>query len=108
MLFIPLYPQQSGTGPVITYFLQQNIWVFILNRLNKESEQLHIYLGQVLPLGYEKNNSFQDFLDFDIVDKGLWTLYMIPPNIFDPRTPLPRAPAGLASLTPLGRSEPLV
>lgn len=50
-------------------FLQQNIWLFTLSRLSKESDKLHISLGQVLSLSYEKIFIFQDFFDFNIMDK---------------------------------------
>lgn len=35
--------------------LWQDIWIFTLSGLNKESEKFHINLDQVLSLIYEKN-----------------------------------------------------
>lgn len=65
--------------------------MFMYTRFNKESEKLHIYLGQVLPLSYKKTFSFQDFLHLNMVDKGLWICIWYPPNIFDHRIPFFRS-----------------
>ena len=77
-MIYPIASPAEWERPCNHIFLQQNIWIFTLSRLNKESEKLHINLGHVLSLSMKKHLFFRTFQTSTLWIKDCEPVYEAP------------------------------